>query len=136
MASENTTIGQPELDVGIIPSWGGIQRLARLVGDERARRMVFFSQRLSAKEALEVGLVGEVVAQEELDDRVRTLAEDLADRPKIALQAAKEAFTRVHEAPYRRGLAYEQRLWSGLFGTHDQREGMAAFVEKRDPIFE
>ncbi|WP_227380177.1 enoyl-CoA hydratase/isomerase family protein [Haladaptatus halobius] len=136
VASENATIGQPELDVGIIPSWGGIQRLARLVGDERARRMVFFSQRLSAKEALEVGLVGEVVAQEELDERVRTLAEDLADRPKIALQAAKEAFTRVHEAPLSAGLAYEQRLWSGLFGTHDQREGMAAFVEKRDPIFE
>ena len=136
VASENVLIGQPEIDVGIIPSWGGTQRLSRLVGDERARRMVFLGERLSAEEALEVGLVSEIVTQEELDDHVHRLAEDLAEQPKFALQAAKEALNQVHEAPLSAGLAYEQRLWSGLFGTHDQREGMTAFIENRDPDFE
>lgn len=136
VASENAVVGQLEIDVGIIPSWGGTQRLSRLVGDERARRMVFFGQRLSATEALNAGLVGEVVEQKELNDHVRSLAEDLAERPKFALQAAKEAFNQVHEAPLSAGLAYEQRLWSGLFDTYDQREGMTAFIENRDPAFE
>jgi enoyl-CoA hydratase/carnithine racemase len=98
--------------------------------------MVFFGERLDAGAAAEVGLVGEVVPQEELDSVVNEMAEELASKPRFALAAAKEALNQVHEGPRTEGLAFERRLWSGLFGTHDQREGMEAFVEKRDPEFE
>jgi enoyl-CoA hydratase/carnithine racemase len=136
IASENAVIGQTEIDLGIVPGWGGTQRLPRLVGDQTARRMVFFGERLDSEAAAEVGLVGEVVPQEELDSVASEMAEELAAKPRFALAAAKEALNQVHEGSRTEGLAYERRLWSGLFGTHDQREGMEAFVEKRDPEFE
>ncbi|WP_331235945.1 enoyl-CoA hydratase/isomerase family protein [Natronorarus salvus] len=136
IASENAVIGQTEIELGIVPGWGGTQRLSRIVGDPVARRMVFLGERLDAESAAAVGLVGEVVAQEELDSVVAKLANRLAAQPRFALSAAKEALNQVHEMPQSAGLAYERRLWSGLFGTYDQREGMAAFVEKRDPEFE
>ncbi len=136
IASERAIIGQTEIDLGIIPGWGGTQRLSRLVGDEVARRLVYFGDRIDASDAHQYGLVGEVVAHGELDDRVDELTADLAAKPAFALQAAKEALNMVHEQPKAAGLAYERRAWSGLFGTHDQREGMDAFAEKRDPDFE
>lgn len=136
VASENAVLGQTEIDLGIVPGWGGTQRLSRLVGDAAARRMVFLGERLDAEAAAEIGLVGEVVSQEDLDSVVEEMADQLAEKPRFALAAAKEALNQVHEEPQSAGLAYERRLWSGLFGTADQREGMAAFVEKRDPEFE
>lgn len=136
VASENAVLGQTEIDLGIVPGWGGTQRLSRLVGDAAARRMVFLGERLSAEAAAEIGLVGEVVPQDELDSVVEEMASQLAEKPRFALTAAKEALNQVHEQPQSAGLAYEKRLWSGLFGTADQREGMEAFVEKRDPDFE
>ncbi len=136
VASENAVLGQTEIDLGIVPGWGGTQRLSRLVGDAAARRMVFLGERLDAEDAAEIGLVGEVVPQEDLDSVVEEMAGQLAEKPRFALAAAKEALNQVHEEPQSAGLAYERRLWSGLFGTADQREGMAAFVEKRDPEFE
>ena len=136
VASDNAVIGQPEIDLGIVPGWGGTQRLARIVGDAMARRMVFFGERLDAQDAHAFGLVGDVVAQNELDEFAHDMAQDLAAKPRLAMQAAKEALNQVHETHQSAGLTYEQRLWSGLFGTHDQREGMEAFVEKRDAEFE
>ncbi|QLG27215.1 enoyl-CoA hydratase/isomerase family protein [Halorarum halophilum] len=136
VASERAVIGQTEIDLGIIPGWGGSQRLPRLVGDETARRLIFFGERVDATDAREYGLVGEVVAHDQLDERVADLASDLAAKPKFALRAAKEAINAVHEEPQGAGLTYERRVWAGLFGTHDQREGMEAFVDKRDPEFE
>ncbi|WP_336362810.1 enoyl-CoA hydratase/isomerase family protein [Halalkalicoccus salilacus] len=136
IASENAAIGQTEIDLGIVPGWGGTQRLPRLIGDQAARRMIFLGERLDAEAAAEVGLVGEVVPQDDLDSVVEEMATELAGKPRFALAAAKEALNQVHEGPQAAGLAYERRLWSGLFGTHDQREGMEAFVEKRDPEFE
>ncbi|MFC4247463.1 enoyl-CoA hydratase/isomerase family protein [Natribaculum luteum] len=136
VASENAVFGQTEIDLGIVPGWGGTQRLSRLVGDATARRMVFLGERLDAASAAEVGLVGEVVPQAELDDVVSDLAAEIAAKPKFAMTAAKEALNQVHEMPQSAGLAFERRLWSGLFGTHDQREGMAAFLEDREPEFE
>ncbi|ADJ16160.1 enoyl-CoA hydratase/isomerase family protein [Halalkalicoccus jeotgali] len=136
VASENAVLGQTEIDLGIVPGWGGTQRLSRLVGDAAARRMVFLGERLDAESAAEIGLVGEVVPQAELDSVVEEMAAQLAAKPRFALAAAKEALNQVHEGPQSSGLEYEKRLWSGLFGTDDQREGMAAFVEKRDPEFE
>ncbi|MFB6081840.1 MAG: enoyl-CoA hydratase/isomerase family protein [Halanaeroarchaeum sp.] len=136
VASDRAIIGQTEIDLGIIPGWGGTQRLPRLVGDETARRLIFFGERVDASDANEIGLVGEVVAHDELDERVDDLAHDLAAQPAYALQAAKEAINLSHEGPQGTGLAFERRTWTSLFGTHDQREGMAAFLEDRDPNFE
>ena len=128
VASERALVGQTEIDLGIVPGWGGTQRLSRLVGDELARRLVFFGERVDAQDAHQYGLVGEVVAHNQLDDHVAEMAADLAAKPKHALQAAKEALNQVHESHRSAGLAYERRAWSGLFGTDDQREGMRAFV--------
>ena len=136
VASERAVLGQTEIDLGIIPGWGGTQRLPRLVGDEIARRLIFFGDRVDATDANEYGLVGEVVAHDQLDDHVADLASELAAKPRHALAAAKEALNVHHRADEDAALAFERRTWSGLFGTHDQREGMAAFVEKRDAEFE
>ena len=136
IASENAVIGQTEIDLGIIPGWGGTQRLPRLIGDEPARRMIFLGDRLDSEAAAEIGLVGEVVPQDDLASVVEEMAEQLAEKPQFALAAAKEALNQVDEGSRSAGLTYERRLWSGLFGTPDQREGMEAFIEKRDPEFE
>ena len=136
VASQNAVIGQPEIDLGIVPGWGGTQRLSRIVGDATARRMVFFGERIDAEDAQHIGLVGDVYAQEDLNERVAEMAEELAEKPAFALRSAKEALNQVHETHQSAGLAYERRLWAGLFGTHDQREGMEAFVENREPNFE
>jgi enoyl-CoA hydratase/carnithine racemase len=136
VASERAVLGQTEIDLGIIPGWGGTQRLPALVGDEVARRLIFFGDRIDAGDAYEHGLVGEVVAHDQLESHVREMAAELAAKPRFALRAAKEALNTANEASRDVGLDFERRAWAGLFGTHDQREGMAAFVEKRDPEFE
>ncbi|WP_335999695.1 enoyl-CoA hydratase/isomerase family protein [Halorientalis halophila] len=136
VASERAVLGQTEIDLGIVPGWGGTQRLARLVGDETARRMVFFGDRVDAEDADRLGLVGDVVAHDQLDSFVRDMADELAAKPAFALRTAKEALDQVHRTNLEAGLRYEKRVWSGLFGTADQEEGMTAFVEDREPEFE
>lgn len=136
VASERAIIGQTEIDLGIIPGWGGTQRLPRLVGDETARRLIYFGDRVDASDANEIGLVGEVVAHDELYDKVDELAAELASKPAFALQAAKEAINQSSGGSAESGLAFERRTWTSLFGTADQREGMDAFVNDRDPDFE
>jgi enoyl-CoA hydratase/carnithine racemase len=136
VASERAVLGQTEIDLGIVPGWGGTQRLPRLVGDEVARRMIFFGERVDAADAHEHGLVGEVVAHDELDERVAGMAATLAAKPRHAMCAAKEALNAYHETDVESGLKFERRTFSGLFGTPDQREGMAAFLEDREPEFE
>ncbi|MFB6110929.1 MAG: enoyl-CoA hydratase/isomerase family protein [Halobacteriaceae archaeon] len=135
VAAEGSLMGQTELDLGIMPGWGATQRLPRLVGDETARRLVYFGERLDATDALEHGLVGEVVAPEAIDDRVAELAAELAAGPRHALRATKEAFHVNAEASRGSGLRHEARAWASLFGTADQAEGMAAFLEDREPDF-
>lgn len=136
VASERAVLGQTEVSLGIFPGWGAPQRLSRIVGDETARRLIFFGDRVDAQDAHELGLVGNVVAHDQLDDHVAELAAELADQPRHALAAAKEALNQVAEMPQSAGLDFEKRLWSGLFDTHDQREGMQAFLEDREPEFE
>jgi enoyl-CoA hydratase/carnithine racemase len=136
VAAENAVFGQTEIDLGIVPGWGGTQRLPRLVNDEVARRLILFGDRIDATDAHEYGMVGEVVAHDQLDARIDELTADLAAQPKFAVAAAKEAINQSHETSLAAGLEYEQRVFSGLFGTPDQREGMDAFVNKRDPDFE
>jgi len=136
VAAEGAVIGQTEIDLGLIPGWGGTQRLSRLVGDETAKRLVFLGERIDGREAAELGVVGEAVPDDEFDERVDELAAELAGKPQFALRAAKEALNAAGNGSQAAGLALERRAWSGLFGTHDQREGMAAFLEKREPEFE
>jgi enoyl-CoA hydratase len=136
VASEGSLMGQTELDLGIMPAWGATQRLPDLVGDELARRLVYFSERVDARDALEYGLVGEVVAPGEIDERVSDLAETLASRPRHALSATKAAFDLAGTGSDEGGRRYEGRAWASLFGTEDQAEGMRAFSEDREPEFE
>ncbi|QAU12125.1 enoyl-CoA hydratase/isomerase family protein [Halorubrum sp. BOL3-1] len=136
VAAESAVLGQTEIDLGIIPGWGGTQRLPALVGDEVARRLIFLGERIDATEAAEVGFVGEVVDDDAFDERIDELAGELAAKPATALRAAKEALNAAADGSAATGLALERRAWAGLFGTHDQREGMEAFLEKREPEFE
>ena len=136
VAAESAVLGQTEIDLGIIPGWGGTQRLPALVGDEVARRLIFLGERIDAAEAAEVGFVGEVVADDAFDERIDELTGELAAKPATALRAAKEALNAAGDGSAATGLALERRAWAGLFGTRDQREGMRAFLQKREPEFE
>ncbi len=136
VASESALIGNTEIDLGIVPGWGATQRLPRLVGDETARRMIFLGERLDAESAAEAGLFGEVVPDDDLETVVGELADRLAAKPAFAMRTAKEAINQGYEGSQESGLAYERRAFASLFGTPDQREGMAAFVEDREPDFE
>lgn len=136
VASEDARIGQPEIDIGITPGFGATQRLPRFVGRERAMRMVLLGEHLTAAEARDAGLVGEVVSASALDDRAAELAAEIASKPTFAASAAKEAIVRADEMTLSPGLDYEKRLWSSLFGTPDQTEGMTAFLDDREPEFE
>ncbi len=136
VAAESALIGNTEIDLGIIPGWGATQRLPLLVGDETARRMIFLGERLDAESAAEAGLVGEVVPDDDLEETAADLAERLAAQPKFAIQTAKQAMNQTLEGSQTAGLDYEKRAFASLFGTHDQREGLTAFVEDREPDFE
>ncbi len=134
VASESALIGNTEIDLGIIPGWGGTQRLPQLVGEEMARRLILLGSRLDAEAAEEAGLFGEVVPDEELNERVTELAQELAAKPAMALRAAKRSLNQ--DGSQAAGLEYEKQAFASLFETHDQREGMSAFVDRRDPEFE
>ncbi|EMA40930.1 enoyl-CoA hydratase/isomerase family protein [Halobiforma nitratireducens] len=136
VAAASAVIGNTEVDLGIIPGWGATQRLPRLVGDETARRMIFLGERLDADSAAEAGLVGEVVPDDDLEATVSDLAERIAAQPAFAVQSAKRALNSRYESTQPAGLEYEKQAFAGLFGTPDQREGMAAFLEDREPEFE
>lgn len=134
--SSDAEIGQPEIGIGIVPGFGGSQRLPRIVGAERALRMVLLGEYLTATEAGEVGLVGDVVDPDELDERALEIATSIADKSAYTVSAAKEAIRLTEEMPLRAGLDYEKRLLSSLFGTPAQAEGMGAFLADRDPEFD
>jgi len=136
VATPDALIGTTEIDLGIMPGWGATQRLPTIVGDAMARRMIFLGEQLDAETALEHGLVGEVVPDEDFEDRLDTLASDLAAKPHFALQTAKAAINQAGTGSREAGLEYERRAFAGLFGTADQREGMAAFLADREPNFE
>jgi len=136
VASERAILGEPEVELGVIPGFGGTQRLPCHVGDETARRLLFFGDRVDAQDAQELGLVGDVVAHDELDGVVDALAAELAAKPAGALRAAKRALNERFESTLSEGLEAEREAFVGRFGTHDQHEGMAAFLEDREPAFE
>lgn len=133
VASERARFGQPEINLGVIPGAGGTQRLTRAVGKALAMEMVLNNRHLTAAEALHYGLVNKVSPVETyLEDAIK-LAEQIAARAPLAVQAAKAMVNQAFESHLRDGLADERRAFYLLFATDDQKEGMAAFLEKRDP---
>jgi len=135
IASSNAKIGQPEIDLGIIPGWGGSVRLARTTTLGFAKAMIFSGRPVGAQEALEHGLVGAVYEPEELREQTLDLCRSLEAKSPLALAYAKEAVNVALQGPHRTNLEIEARLFAMLFSSEDQSEGMAAFAEKRPPEF-
>ena len=133
IASESAQFGQPEINLGIIPGFGGTQRLTRAVGKALAMEMVLLDRRLSAEEARQFGLVNHVFPVEIYLDEALKLAKKLARQAPVAVRLGKEAVNKAFELSLHEGLAFERRAFHLLFATEDQKEGMAAFVEKRRP---
>lgn len=131
VASEDAAFGQPEINLGVMPGWGGTRRLPRRIGVARARRWVLTGRPVSASEALEAGLVYRVVPRASLLPTALELARELASKSPVALAAAKYAILHALDPQIDDGLAYERDLWARLFDTPGQKEGMRAFLEKR-----
>ncbi len=136
VASETAHFGQPEINLGIIPGAGGTQRLTRAVGKSVAMDMILTGRRISAQEALQFGLVARVFPTATFLDDSLALAAEIADKAPVALRVAKEAVNRAYESSLAEGVLFERRAFNLLFATEDQKEGMAAFVEKRKPAWQ
>ncbi len=133
IAAENARFGQPEINLGVIPGAGGTQRLTRAVGKSIAMEMVLNNRTLTADEALRFGLISRVVPVERYLEEAVILAAEIAERAPLAVRLAKEAVNKAFETSLTDGLADERRSFYFLFATQDQKEGMAAFVNKRKP---
>jgi enoyl-CoA hydratase/carnithine racemase len=133
--AEDAKVGQPEIRIGVIPGAGGTQRLTRLAGAGRARDLVYSGRQVSADEARAIGIAERVFPAAEVFETAVTDARALAQGPREALAAAKAALRAAMDTPGAAGIARERELFLALFDTADQREGMAAFVEKRKPRF-
>lgn len=135
IASKNAMMGFPEITVGIFPGGGGTVRLPQIIGEGRAKEMIFFGKPMTAEEAKLIGLVNMVTEESELIAFTMKMAEKLANGPGIALKNAKKS-VRGCSAIRESNLHYERELWSQLFTTKDQGEGMDAFLSKRKPIYQ
>jgi enoyl-CoA hydratase len=134
IASRNASFSLPETKLGMIPAYGGTNRLAREVGHGRAIEIMLTGRTVGADEALRIGLVNEVADSESLE-RALDVANEISVLAPLAIQACLEAVRRGMELPLTEGLALERKLFSGLFATKDVREGTRAFLEKRKPVF-
>jgi enoyl-CoA hydratase len=135
VASKDAVFSQPEINIGVIPGWGGSRRLTRAVGVARARRWIMTGEKIPATTALAFGLLDRVVPGDRLMPESLALAQDLATKPAVALAAAKYAVNQAADPGRLIGLDYERLLWGLLFDTDDQKEGMRAFLEKRPAVF-
>jgi enoyl-CoA hydratase len=135
IAGESARFGQPEINIGVIPGAGGTQRLTRALGKSRAMEMILTGEPMDAREAHDRGLVARVVPDELLVEDALALAAAIATKSPIALRLAKEAVNAAYELSLTDALAHERRLFYLLFASEDQKEGMAAFLEKRSPDF-
>jgi len=136
IAGESARFGQPEVKIGIIPGGGGTQRLTRAVGKYKAMRYILTGDPFSAQEAYAMGLVSELAPDSEVEKRAITMAQQLAELPPLALLHAKEAVQAALETPLSAGLGFETKAVQILFSSQDQKEGMAAFIEKRKAKFQ
>ena len=135
IAAENAKFGQPEINLGVVAGIGGTQRLTRFVGKSKAMDMNLTGRFMDAAEAERSGLVSRVVPTDKLMDEARAAAGKIADKSLIAARVAKEAVNRAYETTLREGLLFERRSFHSLFATEDQKEGMSAFLEKREAQF-
>lgn len=135
IAADTAQFGQPEIKVGIMPGAGGTQRLVRAIGKYKAMKLLMTGQPISAGEAERIGLVTEVVPAAELLDKVKALAVELAALPAVALAEIKDVVVHGEDLPLTSALALERKAFQLLFATEDQKEGMAAFLDKRRPTF-
>lgn len=135
IASEKAKFGQPEVGLGITPGFAGTQRMARLVGMGIAKELIFTCDIIGADEAYRIGLVNKVVAPEELMNTAMEMAQKIVQKSQLAARYAKVAINRGINADLDTGMAIEKDLFALCFATEDQKEGMAAFLEKRTPNY-
>ncbi len=135
IAADNAKFGQPEINLGVIAGIGGTQRLSRYVGKSKSMDMHLTGRFMDAEEAERSGLVSRVVPAAKLMNEARGVAEKIAEKSLVATVSAKDAVNRAFETTLTEGILYERRLFHSLFATEDQKEGMAAFAEKREPQF-
>jgi enoyl-CoA hydratase len=135
IAADTAKFGQPEINLGVMAGIGGTQRLTRFVGKSKSMEMHLTGRFMTADEAERSGLVSRVVPAKKLLDEAREAADKIAAKSMLSVMAAKEAVNRAYETTMREGLLYERRVFQALFATEDQREGMNAFLEKREPQF-
>tara|TARA_Y100001934_G_scaffold243264_1_gene299740 strand:+ start:929 stop:1705 length:777 start_codon:yes stop_codon:yes gene_type:complete len=135
LAAENAKFGQPEILIGTIPGAGGTQRLTRFIGKSKAMEMVLTGRMMDAEEAERAGLVSRIVPLEELVDEAVQTAEKMANLSRPIVMLAKESVNRAYETTLAEGVRFERRVFHSTFATEDQKEGMAAFAEKRTADF-
>lgn len=135
IAAENARFGQPEIKLGIIPGYGGTQRLPLAIGKAKAMDMILTARMITASEADAMGLVSRVVPDGQLMQQAMDVAQTIASMSLPSLMMAKESINQAYESGLNEGLLFERRNFHGLFSTEDQKEGMSAFVEKRQPNF-
>ena len=135
IAADTARFGQPEINLGLIPGFGGTQRLARLVGKSKAMELILTGNPISASDALAIGLINRVVPAADLMTHARTLAAELVTKPPIALRYAMEAINKGLEMPFAEACDFEAALFGMVTTTDDMREGTKAFLEKRKPEF-
>jgi enoyl-CoA hydratase len=136
IAADNARFGQPEIKLGVIPGYGGTQRLTRAVGKAKAMDLILTGRMMDAAEAERAGLVARIVPLASLMDEAIKVAETVAGMGLPSVLSAKEAVNRAFETSLAEGVLFERRVFHALFATHDQKEGMAAFVDKRPAKFE
>jgi enoyl-CoA hydratase len=134
-AADSAKFGQPEIKLGLIPGMGGSQRLTKLVGKAKAMDMILTGRMMDAEEAERAGLVARVIPAEKLMEETLTAAKQIAAYGKTAAIVAREAVERALELGLREGILFERRTYYALWATEDAREGMQAFIEKREPMF-
>lgn len=135
IASENAELGVPEISLGIVPGWGGTQRLVRIVGLAKAKEIAMLGERISAKKALEMGLVHKVVAPDKLYDETRSLARKLGEKPPIAIRYLKQSLNFGTQVPLEIAFKWDAALMGLTFSTEDLMEAVEAFLTKRKPKF-
>jgi enoyl-CoA hydratase len=135
IAADTAKFGQPEINLGVVAGMGGTQRLTRLVGKSKSMDMHLTGRFMDAEEAEQCGLVSRVVPSKKLMDEAMEAAGKVAEKSQLTAMAVKEAVNRAYETPLGEGLLFERRLFHALFATEDQKEGMGAFLEKREAQF-
>ena len=135
IAGQNAKFGQPEVKLGVIAGIGGTQRMTKLIGRARAMDMHLTGRMMDAVEALQAGLVARVVPDAEVLPQAMDAARMIAGYSRPAVRMIREAISRAEEGSLAEGLLFERRVFHGLFGSPDQQEGMAAFLEKRTAVF-